>query len=80
MNKVLKPFINKFVVVYFDDILIFSKAEIEHMEDVRKVLQALQENKLHLNLKGAVLRFRNYYFWVMWSRLKANIQVDEEKT
>ena len=50
-NQVLKPFIGKFVVVYFDDILIYSKTEAAHYNHVREVLAMLQANELYINLK-----------------------------
>ena len=51
MNQVLKPFIGKFVVVYFDDILIYSKTKAAHYNHVREVLAVLQANELYINLK-----------------------------
>jgi hypothetical protein len=47
MNKVFIEYLDKFMVVFIDDILIFSKNEEEHDEHLRLVLQKLRENQLY---------------------------------
>ena len=47
MNKVFMEFLDKFVMVFIDDILVFSKTEEEHAEHLRLVLQKLREHKLY---------------------------------
>eukprot|EP00798_Chlamydomonas_sp_ICE-L_P026337 gene26337-biopygen11291 len=55
MNTVFRDFIGKFVVIYLDDILIFSKDDEEHEKHIRMVLQRLEDN--HLFLKREKCRF-----------------------
>ncbi|KAE8689004.1 Detected protein of unknown function [Hibiscus syriacus] len=48
MNKVLQPFLDQFVVVYLDDIVIYSKTLDEHIQHLRQVFQVLRENELYV--------------------------------
>jgi hypothetical protein len=50
MNKIFMEYLDKFVVVFIDDILIFSKNEEEHDKHLRMVLQKLRENQLYAKL------------------------------
>ncbi|GBG78224.1 hypothetical protein CBR_g26258 [Chara braunii] len=52
MDKVLRRQLNWFVVVYLDDILIFSKTIEEHLNHLKEVLQVLKEAQLHLKVIG----------------------------
>jgi hypothetical protein len=47
----LRAFISKFVVVYFDDILIYSEEFDEHMDHLRQVPNVLRKESLYANLK-----------------------------
>uniref|UniRef100_A0A1S4CA12 RNA-directed DNA polymerase homolog n=1 Tax=Nicotiana tabacum TaxID=4097 RepID=A0A1S4CA12_TOBAC len=46
MNKLFHPFLDQFVVIYLDDIVIYSSCMEEHLEHLRKVFQILRENDL----------------------------------
>lgn len=51
MNEVLRPFFEDFVIVYLDDILIYSKTWEDQITHLKKVLGVLRENQLQLNGK-----------------------------
>ena len=57
MNKVFMEYLDKFVVVFIDDILVYSKNEEEHEEHLRLVLQKLRENQLYV-------KFSKCEFWL----------------
>nr|GFB82008.1 putative reverse transcriptase domain-containing protein [Tanacetum cinerariifolium] len=46
MNRVCKPYLDKFVIVFIDDILINSKDEKEHEEHLRQILELLKKEEL----------------------------------
>ena len=50
MNDMLRPLLGKFVVVYIDDILIYSRNADEHASHVRQVLELLRANQYHIKL------------------------------
>jgi hypothetical protein len=57
MNKVLKEYLDKFVVVFINDILIYSKNDSDHEEHLRLVLQKLRDNQLYS-------KYSNCEFWL----------------
>jgi len=57
MDRVFSPYLDKFIVVFIDDILIYSKNRGEYTEQLRTVLQILREKLLYEKLS-------NYVFWL----------------
>ena len=47
MNRVFKPWLDKFVVVFIDDILVYSKTKEEHEQHLRMVLETLRSHQLY---------------------------------
>jgi hypothetical protein len=50
MNKVFMEYLYKFVVVFIDDILVYSRSEEEHEEHLHLALQKLQEHRMYAKL------------------------------
>ncbi|KAL4026616.1 hypothetical protein IC575_015052 [Cucumis melo] len=57
MNRVFREFLDTFVIVFIDDILIYSKTKVKHEEHLRMVLQTLRDNKLYA-------KFSKCEFWL----------------
>ena len=57
MNRVFRPFLDHFVVVFIDDILVYSRSESEHAEHLRMVLQTLRDQRLYA-------KFSKCQFWL----------------
>jgi hypothetical protein len=55
MNGVLRDFLDKFVIVFLDVILIYSKIEEEHEKHLRMTIQLLRENQLYAMLRKCTL-------------------------
>ncbi|KAL0546378.1 hypothetical protein IC582_016286 [Cucumis melo] len=78
MNRVFREFLDTFVIVFIDDILIYSKTEAKHEEHLRMVLQTLRDNKLYA-------KFSKCEFWLKQVSFlghvvsKAGVSVDPAK-
>ncbi|KAA3473169.1 gag-pol polyprotein [Gossypium australe] len=66
MNQIFRSYLDKFVVVFIDDILVYSRGEIEHAEHLRTVLHTLKDKKLFA-------KFSKSEFWLREVRFLGHI-------
>ena len=66
MHRVFQPYLDQFVVVFIDDILIYSQSEEEHEDHLRIVLQALREHQLYA-------KFSKCKFWLTVVRFLGHV-------
>nr|KYP49720.1 Retrovirus-related Pol polyprotein from transposon gypsy [Cajanus cajan] len=78
MNHVLRDCIGRFVVVYFDDILIYSKSLKDHLRHLRDVLLILRDNHLYANLEKCTFCQENVNF-LGFIVGKEGVKVDPKK-
>ncbi|WMV55604.1 hypothetical protein MTR67_048989 [Solanum verrucosum] len=78
MKEVFQPYLDSFVIVFIDDILVYSKTEEDHVRHLRIVLQRLREEKLYAKFSNCEfsLDFVEFLGYVL---SKVGIQVDPSK-
>ena len=78
MDELLRPFIDKCVIVYLDNILIFSQSWEEHVKQLWQVFDTLEKHQLYLNMEKRSFAMTNikYLGYVIDS---VGIHVDPEK-
>ena len=78
MNRAFRPYLDQFVIVFIDNILVYSKTEREHKEHLQIALRTLQDNRLYA-------KFRKCEFWLQEVKFlghvvsKDGISVDSSK-
>jgi hypothetical protein len=77
-THVLHVFIGKFMIVYFDDILIYNKNLNEHLDHLYSVLSVLRSEKLYSNLKKRTFCMEEILF-LGYVVTEQGIEMDEDK-
>src|SRR5947207_13391098 len=80
MNEVLRAFIGKFMVVYFDDILIYSKSHASHIDHLRAVFDALRAARLFANLGKCIFCTDRVAFHYTMSHFCQHLELSAKAT
>ncbi|GJS46491.1 putative reverse transcriptase domain-containing protein [Tanacetum coccineum] len=70
MNRMCKSYLDKFVIVFIDDILIYSKSEEEHAEHLELILELLKKDELYA-------KFSNCEFWLSKASPKTPTEIHQ---
>ncbi len=83
MNKVLRRYLNQFIIVYLNDILVYSKTKKEHVQYVKKILQTLKKVDLRIKSEKSEFHVQSVQFLrfiVMSQSLRMNLKKIEAVT
>lgn len=79
MNRILKPILRKYVLVFFDDILIYSKDSTSHQTHLKTVLEMLKSNQLFANKKKCTFARADRVSWPLKCHDKCHDQLAYSK-
>ena len=83
VNNVLRRYLDQFVIIYLNDILIYSKIKKKHVQHVRKILQVLKEADLRIKSDKSEFHVQNMQFLdfiITSQKLKMNLKKIEAVT
>ncbi|KAK9100149.1 hypothetical protein Scep_023579 [Stephania cephalantha] len=76
MHRVLRPYLDRYVIVFIDDILIYSMTREEHASHLRAVLTTLREHRLYAKFSKCDLHLRvRYDFWDMLLAIRVSLWI-----
>ncbi|XP_074318094.1 uncharacterized protein LOC141654880 [Silene latifolia] len=78
MNEILKPFLGRFVVVYLEDILIYSRSKDDHFQHLRKVFNTLRGQQLYVKKEKCSFLVESVIF-LGYKVSKDGVSVDQSK-
>jgi hypothetical protein len=79
MNDILQPYLRRFVLVFFDDILIYSSSWTDHLRHVRTVFRMLQEHQLYLKRSKCGFGLSSVAYLVHVISEEAGVAMDQQK-
>ena len=62
INNILREYINRFIIVYLDDILVYSRTKEKYVQHMRNILQALKNTNLKIKVKKSVFHIKEVLF------------------
>nr|CAD1829916.1 unnamed protein product [Ananas comosus var. bracteatus] len=78
MNKLFHPYLDRFVVVYLDDIVVYSNTLEEHVEHLRTIFQVLRENQLYVKREKCSFAKEEVHFLGHWIG-RGQLHMDQQK-
>lgn len=78
MNRLFMPYLDKFVIVFIDDILVYSRSEAKHEQHLRSVLQILREHTLYAKLSKCEF-WLDHISYLGYIIANGGVEVDPQK-